>query len=54
MRNSKRIVAGLGRPAPAELYEEQEPLLREVYDSADAKEGVLAFTQKRAPQWQGR
>nr|BFE55567.1 crotonase/enoyl-CoA hydratase family protein [Dactylosporangium thailandense] len=54
VRHSKRIVAELRRPATAELYERQKPLLREIYDSADAKEGVLAFTQKRSPRWQGR
>jgi len=54
VRNSKRILAELGRPVPAERYAAQEPLLREVYDSADAQEAVLAFTEKRPPRWQGR
>ncbi|GAA1866022.1 crotonase/enoyl-CoA hydratase family protein [Pseudonocardia ailaonensis] len=54
VRTSKRILAGLGRPTPAQLHAEQEPLLREVFDSADAQEGILAFTQKRPPRWQGR
>jgi enoyl-CoA hydratase/carnithine racemase len=31
-----------------------ESVLREVYGSADFREGVAAFTGKRQPRWQGR
>ncbi len=35
-------------------YEEQAKLLPQVFMSADAREGSLAFAEKRAPNWQGK
>ena len=35
------------------LWKMQEPLSREVFSSNDAKEGPLAFAEKRAPNWTG-
>ncbi len=32
----------------------QRPLAAKIFRSEDAKEGPLAFVQKRAPNWQGR
>jgi enoyl-CoA hydratase len=37
-----------------ELWERQEPIMRPVFSSADAKEGATAFAEKRAPVWKGR
>lgn len=37
----------------AELWKMQEPLMREVFGSNDAKEGPKAFAEKRAPEWTG-
>jgi enoyl-CoA hydratase len=38
----------------AEMWEKQEPIMRPAFQSADAREGALAFAEKRAPVWQGR
>lgn len=35
-------------------YEEQARLLPQVFMSADAREGSLAFAEKRSPNWQGK
>ena len=35
------------------LWKMPEPLSREVFSSNDAKEGPLAFAEKRAPNWTG-
>ena len=35
------------------LWKMQEPLSREVFSSNDAKEGPVAFAEKRAPKWTG-
>jgi enoyl-CoA hydratase len=35
-------------------YEEQAKLLPQVFMSQDAREGSMAFAEKRAPNWQGK
>ncbi|MDX6281558.1 MAG: enoyl-CoA hydratase [Kribbellaceae bacterium] len=35
-------------------YEVQDPLYHRVSSSQDAKEGAIAFSEKRPPRWQGR
>jgi enoyl-CoA hydratase len=38
----------------AEAWDRQEPIVRPVFGSDDAREGARAFAEKRAPVWTGR
>jgi enoyl-CoA hydratase len=51
---SKRIVYESASWPAAEIWAIQKPLVDSIVESEDAREGALAFTEKRAPQWHGR
>jgi enoyl-CoA hydratase len=51
---SKQILRETQGRTEAEFWEFQAPLVRDVFTSADAKEGPLAFAEKRAPNWSGK
>jgi enoyl-CoA hydratase len=51
---TKRIIREARSWPDAEVWERQRPLTEEVLSSDDAKEGALAFTEKRNPVWRGR
>ena len=54
VRVSKQIIEeSRGWPLD-KRYEEQAKLLPQVFMSQDAREGSLAFAEKRAPNWQGK
>lgn len=38
----------------ADVWGKQEPIMRPAFQSDDAREGALAFAEKRAPVWKGR
>jgi len=50
----KQVVRGTGTLSPAQAQALRLPALVKALHSADGNEGVLAFQQKRKPQWQGK
>jgi enoyl-CoA hydratase len=51
---TKQIIAQQHDWPLADFWARQEPIRRPVFESDDAREGALAFAEKRAPVWKGR
>jgi enoyl-CoA hydratase/carnithine racemase len=54
VKASKSVIVQSGDWNHDELFGHQQPIVQPIRDSADAKEGINAFAEKRAPKWQGR
>jgi enoyl-CoA hydratase len=50
---TKRIIVESRSWTPDTMFAEQMKILLPVFSSKDAKEGAVAFAEKRAPQWTG-
>jgi enoyl-CoA hydratase len=51
---AKQIITQQADWSMAEVWAKQEPIMRPAFESQDAREGALAFAEKRAPVWKGR
>ena len=53
VRMTKRVMVESADWSGSEKWHKQRDLLEQVIASNDAREGALAFSEKRAPQWTG-
>ena len=51
---TKRIVQEAPSWSPAEAWDRQQEIIGPVFVSEDAREGSVAFAERRAPVWKGR
>ena len=51
---SKRVLAGQQDWSTETVWDRQREIIEPVARSRDAREGSIAFTEKRQPQWRGR
>ncbi|UGS34083.1 crotonase/enoyl-CoA hydratase family protein [Capillimicrobium parvum] len=54
LRGSKRILEHAPEWPLREMWDRQEEISGPIFASADAREGAVAFAEKRAPDWQGK
>jgi enoyl-CoA hydratase len=54
VRYSRQITLQAAEVTEEEAWKLSDAATQVVFSSADAREGPLAFAEKRAPNWQGR
>jgi enoyl-CoA hydratase len=54
LRVTKQVVVESADWPLSEAFARQAPMTDPVFASEDAREGAVAFAEKRAPAWQGR
>jgi enoyl-CoA hydratase len=53
LQATKRVITESADWSSADAFDRQSEIIRPVFTSADAREGAMAFAEKRAPNWRG-
>ncbi|MGP1352511.1 MAG: crotonase/enoyl-CoA hydratase family protein [Parasphingopyxis sp.] len=54
VRASKEVIVKTEDWSHDEMWAEQQKIIGGIFQSEDAREGAMAFAQKRKPQWKGK
>lgn len=54
VQTAKKIINAALDWSQEDMFARQAPMMQHIFESEDAREGSLAFSEKRKPNWQGK